>query len=84
LTKFIFGYLSDKFQRRKPFVTLGYTFSTFSKGVIGFSSSWPLVLFSRFLDRLGKGLCTGARDALLLQNTNEKKQRFYLWFSSIA
>jgi len=80
LTKFIFGYLSDKFQRRKPFVTLGYTFSAFSKGVIGFSSSWPLVLFSRFLDRLGKGLRTGARDALLLQNTNEKNKGFIFGF----
>jgi len=80
LTKFIFGYLSDKFQRRKPFVTLGYTFSAFSKGVIGFASSWPLVLFSRFLDRLGKGLRTGARDALLLQNTNEKNKGFIFGF----
>jgi len=80
LTKFIFGYFSDKFQRRKPFVTLGYTFSALSKGVIGFSSSWPLVLFSRFLDRLGKGLRTGARDALLLQNTNEKNKGFIFGF----
>jgi MFS family permease len=80
LTKFVFGYLSDKFQRRKPFVSLGYTFSAFSKGMIGFSSSWPLVLFSRFLDRLGKGLRTGARDALLLQNTNEKNKGFIFGF----
>jgi len=48
--------------------------------VIGFSSSWPLVLFSRFLDRLGKGLRTGARDALLLQNTNEKNKGFIFGF----
>jgi len=80
LTKFIFGYLSDKFQRRKPFVTLGYTFSAFSKGIIGLASSWLLVLFSRFLDRLGKGLRTGARDALLLQNTNEKNKGFIFGF----
>jgi MFS family permease len=80
LTKFVFGYFSDKFQRRKPFVSLGYTFSAFSKGVIGFASSWSLVLFSRFLDRLGKGLRTGARDALLLQNTNEKNKGFIFGF----
>jgi MFS family permease len=80
LTKFVFGYFSDKFQRRKPFVSLGYTFSALSKGIIGFSSSWPLVLFSRFLDRLGKGLRTGARDALLLQNTNEKNKGFIFGF----
>jgi len=80
LTKFIFGYLSDKFQRRKPFVTLGYTFSAFSKGVIGLATAWPMVLFSRFLDRLGKGLRTGARDALLLQNTEEKNKGFIFGF----
>ena len=80
LTKFIFGYLSDKFQRRKPFVSLGYTFSALSKGIIGLASSWPLVLFSRFLDRLGKGLRTGARDALLLQNTEEKNKGFIFGF----
>ena len=80
LTKFIFGYLSDKFQRRKPFVSLGYTFSALSKGIIGLASSWPLVLFSRFLDRLGKGLRTGARDALLLQNTDEKNKGYIFGF----
>jgi len=80
LTKFIFGYLSDKFQKRKPFVAFGYTFSALSKGVIGLASSWPLVLFSRFLDRLGKGLRTGSRDALLLQNTDEKNKGFIFGF----
>jgi Arabinose efflux permease len=80
LTKFIFGYLSDKFQRRKPFVSLGYTFSALSKGIIGLASSWPLVLFSRFLDRLGKGLRTSARDALLLQNTDEKNKGYIFGF----
>jgi len=80
LTKFIFGYLSDKFQKRKPFVAFGYTFSALSKGVIGLASSWPLVLLSRFLDRLGKGLRTGSRDALLLQNTDEKNKGFIFGF----
>ena len=80
LTKFIFGYLSDKFKKRKPFVTLGYTFSAASKTMIGLATAWPMVLFSRFLDRLGKGLRTGARDALLLQNTNEKNKGFIFGF----
>jgi len=80
LTKFIFGYISDKFQRRKPFVVFGYTFSAISKGIIGLASAWPLVLLSRFLDRLGKGLRTGARDALLLQNTTEKNKGFIFGF----
>jgi len=80
ITKFVFGYISDKFQRRKPFVVFGYTFSALSKGIIGLASAWPLVLFSRFLDRLGKGLRTGSRDALLLQNTNAKNKGFVFGF----
>ena len=80
ITKFIFGYLSDKFQRRKPFVVFGYTFSALSKGIIGLATAWPLVLFSRFLDRLGKGLRTGSRDALLLQNTDKKNKGFIFGF----
>ncbi|GAB4218697.1 MAG: MFS transporter [Candidatus Microgenomates bacterium] len=80
VTKFIFGYLSDKFKKRKPFVAAGYTMSSFSKAIIGLANAWPLVLFSRFLDRLGKGLRTGSRDALLLQNTNEKNKGFIFGF----
>lgn len=80
ITKFLFGYLSDRVGKRKPFVVLGYTFSSFSKGLIGLAYFWPLVLFSRFLDRLGKGLRTASRDALLLQNTNEKNKGFIFGF----
>jgi MFS family permease len=74
--KFIFGYLSDKIGSRKPFVTSGYSLSTISKVLIGLSGSWPLVLIARFVDRLGKGIRTGARDSLLLQNTTDKNKGF--------
>jgi MFS family permease len=80
VTKFLFGYWSDKIAKRKPFVVFGYTFSSLSKGLIGAAYFWPLVLFSRFLDRLGKGLRTASRDALLLQNTNEKNKGFIFGF----
>jgi MFS family permease len=74
--KFIFGYLSDKVGKRKPFVVSGYSLSTVSKVLIGFASVWPLVLFARFIDRLGKGIRTGARDSLLLQNTTKNNKGF--------
>lgn len=80
ITKFFFGYLSDRLGKRKPFVTLGYAFSALSKGFIGLAYFWPMVLFARFLDRLGKGLRTAARDALLLQNTNEKNKGYIFGF----
>src|SRR3989338_4617163 len=74
--KFIFGYLSDKVGKRKPFVVSGYSFSTVSKILISLASSWPLVLLARFIDRLGKGVRTSARDSLLLQNTTKKNKGF--------
>jgi len=65
--KVVSGWLSDKFRKRKIFVTLGYTCSTISKLFIGLAYSWPLVLFARFLDRFGKGVHTSARDALITE-----------------
>lgn len=76
LGKFIFGYLSDKIGQRKPFVVSGYSFSTISKILIGLASTWPLVLLARFVDRLGKGMRTSARDSLLLQNTTKNNKGF--------
>ena len=74
--KFIFGYLSDKIGSRKPFVSSGYGLSSISKIFLGLAQTWPLVLFARFIDRLGKGIRTGARDSLLLQNTTKKNKGF--------
>ncbi|HEX7542765.1 MAG TPA: MFS transporter [Patescibacteria group bacterium] len=76
LGKFIFGYLSDKIGSRKPFVSSGYALSSISKVFLGLAQGWPLVLFARFIDRLGKGIRTGARDSLLLQNTTKKNKGF--------
>ncbi|MFA6016963.1 MAG: MFS transporter [Patescibacteria group bacterium] len=74
--KFIFGYLSDKIGTRKPFVIGGYSLSTISKVLIGMANVWPVVLLARFVDRLGKGVRTGARDSLLLQNTTKNNKGF--------
>lgn len=74
LFKSYFGYLSDKLQRRKPFVVAGYGASALSKIIIALSYTWPLVFLGRFVDRLGKGVRTGARDALLLDAANENNK----------
>lgn len=76
LGKFIFGYFSDKIGSRKPFVSWGYGLSSLSKIFLGLANIWPLVLFARVMDRLGKGVRTGARDSLLLQNTTDKNKGF--------
>ncbi len=76
LGKFIFGFLSDKIHKRKIFVVGGYGFSSVSKLLIALATGWPFVLFARFIDRLGKGVRTGARDSILLQNTTAKNKGF--------
>ncbi|HNQ35428.1 MAG TPA: MFS transporter, partial [bacterium] len=69
LLKLASGWFSDRFRRRKPFVVGGYAFSTFSKLLLGVAYVWPMVLAARFIDRLGKGIRTSARDALIVEST---------------
>jgi len=65
LSKGYFGKLSDISGRRVPFVQLGYTLSTISKPMMAMFT-YPLwIFFARTIDRFGKGIRTGARDALL-------------------
>lgn len=60
-----FGHWSDKLQRRTPFVQWGYALSALAKPAMGFFQSAGAVFFLRSADRLGKGIRSGARDALL-------------------
>jgi MFS family permease len=78
--KFVFGYWSDKVGKRKIFVAAGYGSGALSKVLIGLANIWPLVLFARVIDRLGKGLRTSARDALLLQNAGPTNRGFIFGF----
>ena len=65
LSKGYFGKLSDTSKRRVPFVQLGYALSAISKPMMAIFI-YPLwIFFARTIDRLGKGIRTGARDALL-------------------
>lgn len=64
-SKGYFGKQSDRRGKRVPFVQLGYLLSAFSKPMMALFT-FPIWVFSaRTLDRLGKGVRTGARDALL-------------------
>lgn len=65
LSKGYFGKRSDATGKRVPFVQLGYSLSAISKPMLAlFIYPW-WIFFSRTLDRLGKGIRTGARDGLL-------------------
>lgn len=68
------GFVSDRLHKRKLFVTLGYGFSAISHLTMAVSGSWPLVLFSRVLNRSGKGLRTSARDALITESTDKESR----------
>ncbi|MEI7482270.1 MAG: MFS transporter [Elusimicrobiota bacterium] len=66
------GMWSDKVGQRKPFVVAGYSLSAISKPVLALAYTWHFVLFSRFIDRVGKGLRTSARDAMIANSTEKQ------------
>jgi MFS family permease len=78
--KYGFGTFSDYLKKRKIFVILGYSFGAVSKLLIAAATSWPLVLFSRFIDRTGKGLRTAPRDSILLENTTSTNKGYIFGF----
>lgn len=70
LSKGYFGKLSDERARRAPFIQLGYLLSTLSKPMMA-AFVYPVwIFFARTTDRLGKGIRTAARDAMLSDEAN--------------
>ncbi len=65
LSKGYFGKLSDNSGKRVPFVQLGYSISALSKPLMAVFIFPVWIFLLRSLDRLGKGIRTGARDAIL-------------------
>lgn len=78
ILKGITGWLSDKLNRRKPFVVGGYALSNLSKPFIAFSPSWEFVLGLKATDRFGKGLRTASRDTLISYYAVKKGKAFGL------
>ncbi len=71
LLKGDFGALSDKLRKRAVFVKIGYTLSAIVKPLPGFFPFIGTVVTSRTLDRVGKGIRTAPRDALLAANADK-------------
>ncbi len=65
LVKVVSGNLSDRLGRRKALAVLGYGISTVAKPFLYFAHTWGWVLGVRFADRVGKGVRTAPRDALI-------------------
>jgi MFS family permease len=68
LLKLYSGWISDRMGRRKPLALAGYSLSALSKPLIGIATLWAHVLGARLLDRVGKGLRTAPRDALIAES----------------
>ncbi|RLF50611.1 MAG: MFS transporter [Thermoplasmata archaeon] len=73
LLKVICGYWSDKTGKRKIFVFSGYITSAVFKLLLSFSTIWQHVLLFSGLERVGKGIRTAPRDAIIADSMPEKR-----------
>lgn len=71
LIKVFSGYWSDRVKRRKPFVLIGYSFSAITKPLFALAKVWPLVLAIRVLERIGKGIRSAPRDAIVAESVDQ-------------
>ncbi len=74
LLKGYFGAFSDKLRKRAIFVRIGYTLSALVKPLPGFFPFIGTVVTSRTIDRVGKGIRTAPRDALLAANADKSNR----------
>ncbi len=72
--KVVSGFWSDRVRRRKPLVLAGYGTSGAARPLIGLATSWVGVLALRFADRVGKGVRTSPRDALIADTVDPARR----------
>ncbi len=78
LLKMFSGFWTDRLGRRRPFILAGYGVSGLFRPLIGVASSLPMVFALRFLDRVGKGIRSSPRDAMIADLTRpEERGRAY-------
>lgn len=69
ISKYFAGKASDT-RGRKPFITAGYGLAGVGKILVAASVVWPTVLFGRVIDRLGKGIRSAPRDAMITNSVD--------------
>ncbi len=69
IAKLVSGRLSDRQQRRKPWILLGYGMAALSKPLFPLAQGALPVLGARFIDRIGKGIRGAPRDAMIADET---------------
>jgi MFS family permease len=71
LLSLVFGNIADRVGRKKPLVFLGYLIPSIFRIALAFSTHWAMALVFRVLDRVGKGMRTAPRDALIADAVTE-------------
>ncbi len=72
--KLFSGWVSDRFRKRKGLIFFGYALASITRPFIGLATSAYHVLLLRFFDRIGKGVRSSPRDALLSQSCGEEER----------
>lgn len=73
LLKVFSGYLSDRYRNKKLLTFIGYSGAIVYKLALMLAATWPGILMARVIDRIGKGIRTAPRDALIAESSQEKK-----------
>ncbi|TET53410.1 MAG: MFS transporter, partial [Anaerolineales bacterium] len=84
LLKLFSGWLSDRLGARKWLAVAGYALSTLAKPFFYFAQSWRTVAGVRWADRVGKGVRTAPRDALVADAIDEKHRGLAFGFHRAA
>ena len=84
LLKLFSGWFSDRLRARKGLAVAGYALSAFSKPFFYFADSWGLVAAIRWADRVGKGIRTAPRDALVADSVDEQNRGLAFGFHRAA
>jgi MFS family permease len=71
LLKVFSGYLSDRLHDRKTLTIVGYACSALGKLLLALAAGWGMVLGGRVVDRVGKGIRTAPRDALVADSAGD-------------
>lgn len=75
LLKVFFGHISDRSGKRRPLVAGGYLTSSIFKLMLAFSTTWQHVLAFSSMERIGKGMRTAPRDAIIADSMPEERGR---------
>ncbi len=84
ILKLFSGWLSDKLRARKWLAVAGYGISALAKPFFYFASSWEWVAGVRWADRVGKGIRTAPRDALVADSVSEEQRGLAFGFHRAA